>query len=175
MSLCESAEFGVSRERQGGPVEFDNIVDRLLRLEEIEAARDVTWRYARSVDEGDTRALAAVFAENARLISPSGDRRGREVIVDYYRQVLADPFIRRHLLANPRARWEEPGLVTITSDFAFVYLRGSSSTEVMDEGEAVVLGWGEYVDEVRVTDGVGEIAVKHMRRIGQGEVPWNSV
>lgn len=156
-----------------GDSDRDELLARLARLEEIEAARDAAWRYARCVDEGDAGSLALVFAEDARLISRSGERRGREAIVEYYRQTLAEPLVRRHLLANPRAHWEGPGVVTVTSDFAFVYLHDASSTELRDGESPVVLGWGEYVDDVRVTDGVGEIVVKRMQRIGEGEVPWN--
>lgn len=136
------------------------LVERLGRLEDVEAARMATWRYATAVDTLDFDMLADAFTEDAVLTSSSGVRRGRDAIVEHYRAALADPVARKHFLVNPRVSWNGPGDVTVDSVFSFTYVDDTTS----------LFGWGDYRDRIRVEDGVGRIAEKDMRRLADGDI-----
>ncbi len=134
------------------PGSLPAVAARLERLETIEAAREASWRYAAAVDGRDFDLLAAVFADDAVLTTRRGSRDGRDEIVAYYRNALADPVERKHFLVNQTATWLEPGLARLESYFLYTYAGDDTS----------ILGWGTYVDRVRVLDGVGHIEEKRI-------------
>jgi len=134
------------------PGSVGTMADRLARLETAEAARAATWRYATAVDTVDFEMLADAFTEDGALTTRKGSRRGRDVVVDYYRTALADPVARKHFLVNQEVQVLEPGLATVNSYFIYTYAGDDTS----------ILGWGNYVDTVRVVDGVGRIAEKRI-------------
>jgi 3-phenylpropionate/cinnamic acid dioxygenase small subunit len=123
---------------------------RIGALEDAELARAATWRYATAIDDVDFDALADVFTEDAVLTTRKGPRAGRDVVVDYYRTALADPVERRHFLMNQDVTPVAPGEVMVTSYFIYTFAGAETS----------IVGWGTYVDRVRIEDGVGRIAEK---------------
>jgi uncharacterized protein (TIGR02246 family) len=125
---------------------------RLERLETAELAREASWRYATAVDSCDFDLLATVFTEDAVLTTRKGPRQGREAIVDYYRTALAEPLGRKHLLVNQTVTPLGPGTARLDSVFLYTYAGPDTS----------VIGWGNYVDEARVVDGVGYLTSKRI-------------
>ena len=102
-------------------------------------------------DTVDFDLLADCFTEDATLTTRRGTRTGRDAVVAYYREALADPIERRHFLANQDVEVTAADAGTVRAMFAYTY-----------SGEGVgILGWGRYVDEVRLDDaGVGRISAK---------------
>ncbi len=133
------------------PASLSDLRARVERLEVAEAARAAQWRYARAVDTVDFDLLADCFTEDATLTTRRGTRTGRDAVVAYYREALADPIERRHFLANQDVEVTGADAGTVRAMFAYTY-----------SGEGVgILGWGRYVDEVRLDDaGVGRISAK---------------
>lgn len=125
---------------------------RLERLETAELAREASWRYATAVDSCDFDLLATVFTEDAVLTTRKGPRQGREAIIDYYRTALAEPIGRKHLLVNQAVTPLGPGTARLDSVFLYTYAGPDTS----------VIGWGNYVDEARVVDGVGYLTSKRI-------------
>lgn len=126
------------------------LAERLERLETIEAARSALYRYAEGADTRDWALLGSAFSEDAVLQMPGTEVHGREQIVATLRGMLPDGFVTQHLLANPQATWSAPGRATVTA--TVYYLHEGSGYEAT--------GWGRYVDEVTVVDGVGIITRK---------------
>ena len=126
------------------------LLARIERLETAEAAREASWRYAMAIDTRDFDLLAGVFAADACLTTRRGTRRSRAAIVDYYREALASPVERRHFMVNQQVTWLAPGEARMHSYFMYTFAGESTS----------VLGWGTYVDLIRVEDGLGAIVEK---------------
>lgn len=133
-----------------GTPELEALAARLARLEAAENARAATWRYATAVDSVDFGLLADAFTSDAVLTTSKGSRHGRDTVVDYYRTALAAPVDRRHFLTNQHVDVTGPEEATVTSSFVYTYAGAETS----------ILGWGRYVDVVRVEDGAWRIASK---------------
>lgn len=142
------------------PGSVGTVARRVQDLETVEAARQATWRYAQAVDGPDLDLLADVFTEDAVLVSRSGAKEGREAVIDYYRRALEAPVGRKHLLTNQDVELVAPGEAIVRSYFAYTYAGTQTS----------VLGWGSYVDTVRVVDGIGRIAEKRISIDASGDV-----
>ena len=123
---------------------------RLERLETMEAARAASWRYAMAVDTVDFDMLADVFTDDAILTTSKGPRQGRAAIIEYYREKLAPPVHRKHFMTNQQVTWLSVGEARMESYFIYTFAGDDTS----------VLGWGNYLDRIRVEDGVGRIAEK---------------
>ncbi|MBI1350377.1 MAG: DUF4440 domain-containing protein [Actinomycetales bacterium] len=134
------------------PGSVATVSERLARLETAEAAREATWRYATAIDTLDFDLLAEAFTEDAALTTRKGTRTGRDVVLDYYRQALADPVARKHFLLNQTVDVTAPGTAVVSSYFLYTFAGDDTS----------ILGWGNYVDTVRVEDGVGRISEKRI-------------
>jgi hypothetical protein len=132
------------------PPGIDDLVARLERLETAEAARSATWRYAVAIDTLDFTVLADTFTEDASLTTRRGTRTGRTEIVDYYRGALESPVARQHWLVNQQVTATGAGTARVESYFHYTFAGDDTS----------ILGWGHYVDEVVVTDGVGRLSSK---------------
>ena len=127
-----------------------SLLERLERLETAEAARETAYRYAQAIDAPDFELLAGVFALDATLTTRRGSRTSREAIVDYYREALAAPLARRHFIVNEQVTWLAPGEVRMHSSFIYTFAGDDTS----------ILGWGRYVDHIRIDNGVGVIVEK---------------
>lgn len=142
------------------PGSMARLSSRLDRLELSEAARLATWRYATAVDGPDFDLLADVFTEDAVLASRSGDKRGRDAVLAYYRGALEGPIARKHLLTNQEIEVVSPSEAIVRSYFAYTYAGDATS----------ILGWGSYVDRVRMDDGVARICEKRITIDASGDV-----
>ncbi len=131
---------------------IENLLARLERLETAEAAREVTWRYANAVDGPDYVLLGGVFTDDAVLVTRKGPREGRDAIIEYYRTAMADPVARKHFVVNQTVTSTGPGTALVESYFLYTYAGDDTA----------ILGWGNYVDRVRVIDGVGYIEEKRI-------------
>lgn len=133
-----------------GSLDVSALAARLERLETAEAARAALYRYAEGADTRDWTLLGSAFSDDAVLVMPGSEVRGREQIVAALRGMLPDGFVTQHLLVNPQSTWTAPGRATVTA--TVYYLHEGSGYEAT--------GWGRYVDEVVVIDGVGVITRK---------------
>jgi ketosteroid isomerase-like protein len=125
---------------------------RLAELETAELAREASWRYATAIDTLDFILLESVFTEDAVLVTRKGPREGRDAIIEYYRTALTDPVTRRHFLVNQKVTSSGPGTALLESYFLYTFAGADTS----------ILGWGSYIDRVRVIDGVGYIEEKRI-------------
>jgi hypothetical protein len=123
---------------------------RLERLETIEAARAASWRYAIAIDSAKFVLLADVFTHAAQLTTSKGMQQGREAIIDYYRDKLANGVQRKHFMTNQQVTWLSVGEARMESYFIYTFAGDDTS----------ILGWGNYLDRIRVEDGIGRIAEK---------------
>ncbi|MFD0688618.1 nuclear transport factor 2 family protein [Actinomadura fibrosa] len=123
--------------------DLDDLLRRLRRLEDMEAARNHLHRYAAALDTPAPDSIAALFTEDGVLRTRLGEFTGREAIAGFYRDRLAaDPSEKRHFITSPRTTWAAPGVVEIASYFLFTARAGTS-----------VLGWGTYLDRLRIQAG----------------------
>ena len=129
---------------------LDSVLQRLERLETLEAARSCLYRYAEGVDGRDWALLASAFAEDAVLVMPGSEVIGRDDIVDGLRGMLPPEFVTRHLVVNPRVEHTGAGRARALS--TIYYAHEGSGFEAT--------GWGDYVDDITVVDGVGLITRK---------------
>ncbi|MEY9212436.1 nuclear transport factor 2 family protein [Thermobifida halotolerans] len=127
------------------------LLRRVQRLEEMETARNHLHRYAAALDDPVPEEVAALFTEDGVLRTRRGDAAGRQGIAEFYRRLLEiDPAEKRHFIVAPETTWLEPGLVEIASYFLFTG-RGADRSAI---------GWGTYVDRIRVTGDEALIAEK---------------
>ena len=125
---------------------------RLGQLETAELARATSWRYANAVDTPDFELLRSVFTEDAVLTTSKGSRTGRDQVLDYYATALVAPVKRKHFLVNQSVTPLEPDLVLLESYFIYTFAGDDTS----------ILGWGNYVDRIRIIEGVGYIEDKRI-------------
>lgn len=131
-------------------VDVAALTARLERLETAEAARAALYRYAEGADTRDWDLLGSSLADDAVLVMPGTEVVGSQAIVDSLRAMLPTGFHTLHLMVNPQVTVTAPGRATLA---ATVYYRHEGSGF-----EAA--GWGSYVDDVVVEDGVGRIVRK---------------
>jgi hypothetical protein len=75
---------------------------------------------------------------------PGHTYKGRDEVVSFYRQAwLDDPSQKTHFITNSTTEWLGSGRVAVDSYFLYTAAGDTSS----------VLGWGEYGDVVRVSEG----------------------
>lgn len=122
--------------------DMDELIARVRRLEDIEAARNMYHVYAETLDDPNAKTVAQLFAEDAVLHTPMGDFTGRQAIEDFYASAFeADTSLKQHLIVNPKVVSAEPGRVRLQSYFLYLG-RGD---------DASIIGWGTYDDTVDVT------------------------
>lgn len=142
---------------EGVLVSTDDLVTTLLarvqRLEDAERARNHLHAYAEALDTPVPSRVAALWTEDGVLQVPSGAFEGRAGVEEFYRsRGEADPSEKRHFIVSPRVRHLEPGLVEVASYFVFT-ARGEDRS---------VLGWGTYLDRIRI---VGDVALFEQKTI----------
>lgn len=126
------------------------LTQRLERLETTEAARSTLYTYAQAVDTRTWSILREVFSEDAVVEMPGLHLTGRDEIVKAMQDMLPSEFLTRHLIVNPQVTWTSPGRATVRA--TIYYTHEGSGFEAT--------GWGDYTDEVIVTDGIGVITRK---------------
>jgi 3-phenylpropionate/cinnamic acid dioxygenase small subunit len=127
--------------------DLHELAQRLERLETTEAARSTLFAYAQAVDTRNWSMLGGVFSEDAVCEMPGLLLTGRTAIVEAMQGMLPTEFITRHLIVNPQVTWTAPGRATVRA--TVYYAHEGSGFEAT--------GWGDYTDEIVVTDGIGVI------------------
>jgi len=134
------------------PGSVASVAARLEQLETGELARAASWRSANAVDTSDFELLSSVFTENAVLTTSEGSCRERDQVLDYYATALVNPIKRKHFLVNQSLTPLGPNLVLLDSYFLYTFSGDDTPTK----------GWGNYIDRIRIIDGVGCIKDKRI-------------
>ena len=122
--------------------DIDELLARVSRLEDIEAARNMHHIYASTLDEPSAKTVAQLFAEDAVLNTPVGSFTGRQAIQDFYAAALeADTSLKQHLITDVKVVSAESGRVRLQSYFLYLG-RGDDDS---------VIGGGTYDDTVDVS------------------------
>jgi len=136
--------------------DIEDLMARVRRLEDVEAARNMHHVYAETLDEPNAKTVAQLFAEDGVLHTPVGSFTGRQAIEDFYTAALdADTSLKQHLIVNPKVVSAEAGRVRLQSYFLYLG-RGD---------DASVIGWGTYDDTVDVSGPEPLFAEKTIRII----------
>jgi hypothetical protein len=129
---------------------------RLEKVESIQIALGALRSYVDAVDAVNLDALTEVFTDDAVLDLPGAKLTftgNHDVVQNFYKNAfIQDPTVKRHFIINSKPEWLSPGVVRIPSYFIFVSSGPDQS----------LLGWGTYLDEVRITDGVAKFQRKQI-------------
>jgi ketosteroid isomerase-like protein len=139
-------------------------LDRRLRvLEDIEAIKQLKYRYADACDRGyDADVLADLFTVDAIWESDRfGRYEGREAIREFFRGVSADITFAMHYMTNP--------IINVDGDEANGewYL---VQTSTFAEGNRPILGAAKYADRYRRVDGTWKF--RHVQLISTFWTPY---
>lgn len=93
-----------SRWLVGQPVERSTIEQRLQRMEDEQAVRDLLVQYAFSYDSADLDGVLELFAGDAVLVNARGTFAGRQAIDENYRWVNAQRQAGFHFITNTLVR-----------------------------------------------------------------------
>jgi hypothetical protein len=127
-----------------------DLIARLDRHDDIEAARGILFDYAQVLDTPDPRTVAALFTEDGVLRTAAGSCHGRAEIEKFFAAAFArDPSVKRHFITNTKATWLAPKRVRVDSYFLFT-----------GRGDRSVIGWGTYLDVVDVSGAEPRFAEK---------------
>ncbi len=91
------------------PAAGGSLQERLQRIEDEQAVRDLLAQYAFSYDSGDVDGVMALFTDDALLVNARGTFSGRQAIDDNYRWVNAQRRAGFHFTANSIVRVEAGG------------------------------------------------------------------
>lgn len=113
---------------------------RIARLEDIEAIKDLCARYARLVNKGDGRAVGALYTEDGFFQAGVAEVRGRANLQD---------FLARALTPNKSTPCISNHQITLNGDSA----RGTCTMHTPWYRDEAPGFCGEYTDEYRKVDG----------------------
>lgn len=129
----------------------DALLERLERLEACEASRSLAVRYANALDQVDLVALEALFTEDAVLEIPDRQFEGRTALMAFFADAFATATAtKRHFMCNLEVA--STGAFTTRMRSYFLYTFAGVDTSI--------LGWGHYVDDIVIADGVARFASK---------------
>lgn len=129
----------------------DALLARLDRLEAAEASRALATQYARALDQVDLAALEQLFTEDAVLEIPGQRFDGRAAILAFFADAFAAAQVtKRHFMCNLDVSHTGQGSTRMTSYFQYTFSGVDTS----------VLGWGNYVDDITVADGMARFTFK---------------
>ncbi len=133
-----------------------NLEARLEKVESIQLALGALRAYVDAIDAVNLDELSEVFTDDAVLDLPGAQLTFtgvHDVVQNFYKNAfIQDPTVKRHFIMNSKPEWLSPGVVRIPSYFIFVSSGPDQS----------LLGWGTYLDEVRITDGVAKFQRKQI-------------
>jgi hypothetical protein len=129
-------------------------VERLDRLEAVQAAHALLLDYADALDDADVARLASLFLVNGLCVTQEGERRGPDEIAAFYSGVLASSLVgKRHFVTNSRVSWREERSANIVANFLF-----------MEPGASTPAAWGIYRGVVVVDGDQAKFAELHVER-----------
>jgi uncharacterized protein (TIGR02246 family) len=119
-----------------------SILERLQRLEDLQAIQQLFIDYGRHLDAGDVDAYAALFAEDGELmLGPVGRTRGRAAIREMLRKVLgATKGKSIHVISSPQVKLDGD---RATSSAMWTVVATDA------DGKANLTMTGRHVDELR--------------------------
>jgi uncharacterized protein (TIGR02246 family) len=127
-------------------MDLTDLERRIRALEDIEAIKQLKYRYADACDRGyDADTLADLFTEDAIWEGDLfGRHEGRDAIREFFRGVSTDIPFARHFMMNP--------IISVNGDEATGawYL---FQTCTFAEGNTPILGAASYADRYRRVDG----------------------
>ncbi len=127
-----------------------DVLARLDRQDDIEAARGILFDYAKVLDTPDPRTVADLFTEDGVLRTAAGSFQGRLEIETFFAAAFArDPSIKRHFITNSKVTWLAPRRVRVESYFLFV-----------GRGDRSAIGWGTYLDIIDMSGSEPRFAEK---------------
>ena len=91
------------------PIERGTVEQRLQRIEDEQAVRDLLAQYAFSYDSADVDGVMALFADDAVLVNARGTFAGKQAIDDNYRWVNAQRQAGFHFITNTLVRVDPGG------------------------------------------------------------------
>jgi len=120
--------------------------ERMQRIEDRDAIRELTSRYCHAVTDGDVEVVVALFCEDGAMVMGDTVHRGAEALRQSYREALAD------LMPNPMIHNH---VIELAGDTAM----GRCSVELrfVENGEACVAA-GHYEDQYRRVGGSWKFA-----------------
>jgi len=127
-----------------------NDTERLTRLEDKDAIRELTARYCHAVVDGDADTIVGLFCKDGVFRSHTLAPQGHEALRAFYGGGVGGrthkPFIQNHV-------------IEMTSP---VEASGRCSVEIriVQDGEAYT-GAGHYLDRYRLEDGAWRFAERH--------------
>jgi ketosteroid isomerase-like protein len=128
---------------------IEELVERVRRMEALDAARSLEIRYARAVDAQDLDAIKELFLEDATLKLPGVDYRGRSDIVAFFERVFARDRKRNlrkhHFVTNIEPVWQDSGEIVVTASYLYRIDENGTPT-------GPIAGAGRYIDRVGVAD-----------------------
>ncbi len=102
--------------------DFASLTTRIRRLEDRQELADLIARYGPAVDDRDASAIAALFAEDSVFDTVAGVMRGRDQVVAYYLERLAQFGASFHYPHSQTVEFESEdrarGLVTAHAEMA---------------------------------------------------------
>ena len=135
-------------------------MDALQQLLEIEAIRQLKYRYQRSVDQHDWDGLADCFADNAVCAYADGAYTftGPDAIIGFLRSVMD----RESLLSSHHVHHPE---IALTSDSTATGVWALHDTVIDQDQDTYYEGAAYYHDEYVKQDGQWKIAETSYRRV----------
>ena len=115
----------------------EGLLERISRVEDVEAIRELQCAYAAALDAKDWPAFADTFAADGEIVAGLGTTRGREAIQSMFEDALRGTAPGHHVLSNK----------TITVDGDTATGRSYWFYVCPDEaGWPQILQFGHYVD-----------------------------
>ena len=141
-------------------VNADDLLQRVHRLEAIEAVRATLSRYAATCDSLSAgEDLGDLFTEDA-VLSTVAVHEGRPAILDYYAGVFGSLSAARHHIVNSAIELEEPERARHRGYYLAILTRDGESTAV----------FGDY-DDVLVRGADGRWRFREKGNHGAGSLP----
>lgn len=121
-----------------------DLAERVAQLENAEASRRLSYQYGRALDDVDLETLTGLFSEDAVLDIPGDHFEGRDAILGFFAEAFAAAKVsKRHFMCNLDVTSTGADTTHMTSRFIYTFAGDDTS----------IIGWGNYVDDVRVTGG----------------------
>ena len=136
------------------------------RLEEIEAIKQLKYRYLRAVDLKLWDLLESTFAPDAVSAYDGGTRsfEGREAIMAWLRSAMENQVITLHQVHHPEIELTSPTTATGTWYLEDRVINPGADLPEMP-GHSILIGSAFYSDEYRKQDGEWKISLTGYERI----------
>ena len=141
-----------------GSRDTDDLAERIARLEDLEAIRNLKSLYVGYCDPNDPKGFASVFAPDGVWYGADyGEYRGHEELERFIREEVVDHYVWTcHYLLRPLIELSEDRQ-TATGEF-YAHIYEVVHDEGSPHGEKSVVAFARYLDEFVKIDGQWRIA-----------------